>query len=294
MFDNGMPKTPDAHAELRDQARQLRRLHHENRPLVLPNAWDVPSACVFARHPRCRALGTSSAGISAAHGYAEIGYPVGESIPPVEMFDAIARIGRVTRAAGIPLSADLESGYGATPDDVATTIRSALAAGAVGANLEDAGPDGLLEIAHAAERIHAARAAADATGVAMVINARTDVYWRQIGDPADRLDHTIDRLTAYRRAGADCLFAPGVTDPNTIRALVTALDAPLNVLATANTPTVAELRDLGVARLSVGSGPIRAALTHTRHLAAELFDYGTYTTIGQALPYTELAELLRI
>src|SRR2546429_147289 len=144
MPDNGTPENRD---ELRDQAERLRRLHHQNRPLVLANAWDVPSACVFARHPGCHALGTSSAGISAAHGYAEIGYPTGESIPPAEMFDAIARIARVTRAAGIPLSADLEAGYGATPDDVADTIRAALAAGAVGANLEDAESGGLFDVA---------------------------------------------------------------------------------------------------------------------------------------------------
>ena len=125
-----------------------------------------------------------------------------------------------------------------------------------------------------------------------VINARTDVFWRQVGEPAERFDHAVTRLTAYRQAGADCVFAPGITDAGTIAALVAALDVPLNVLSAAGTPPVARLRELGVARLSVGSGPFRAAITHTRDLARELLDDGRYTSIENSLPYQEMAAIL--
>lgn len=276
----------DTRSVLRAQAETLGRLHREDLPLVLPNAWDVPTARVFSRHPRCRALATTSAGISAALGY----HPNGEAIPPMQMLDAV---GRISRAVDVPLSADLESGYGATPGDVAATIRLAVMAGAVGANLEDVGPDGALrDTDDAAERVRAAREATDSLGVPAVINARTDVFWRQVGDPAERFDHAVSRLAAYRQAGADCVFAPGVTDTQTIAALADALDAPLNVLAAAGTPPVHRLRDLGVARLSVGSGPFRAVVTHTRDLVSELLDDGLYTTIENSLPYQEMAAIL--
>lgn len=286
-----MTDHPNAAAPLGARAAELRRLHHEDTPLVLPNAWDVPSARVLATHPRCRAVGTSSAGISATRGYAEIGYPAGESIPRAEMLEEISRI---TAAADLPVTADLESGYGDTPGDVAATITAAVTAGAVGANLEDAACDGgLFALDEAADRIRAARDAAEAAGVGMVINARTDTYWRRIGEPEDRFERTIERLRAYLAAGADCAFAPGLTDPETIAALVAGLGGPLNVLAQPGTPPVAQLRELGVARLSVGSGPARAAVTHTQALAAELFEAGTYSAIDAALPYTELADLLQ-
>lgn len=273
---------------LRAQAETLHRLHQEDLPLVLPNAWDVPTARVFSRHHRCRALATTSAGISAALGYD----PEDEAIPPMQMLDAVARI---SRAVDVPVSADLEAGYGATPADVAVTIRMAVMAGAVGANLEDVGPDGSLrDIDDAAIRIRAAREAADALGVPMVINARTDVFWRQVGDPSEWFDHAVRRLIAYRQAGADCVFAPGVTDETTIADLVNALAAPLNVLAGATTPPVARLRELGIARLSVGSGPFRALITRARDLASELLDDGLYTSIENSLPYSEMTAVLGI
>lgn len=281
-----MPLDTETRSALRAQADTLARLHREELPLVLPNAWDVPTARVFSRHPRCRALATTSAGISAALGY----HPNGEAIPPMQMLDAVARI---SRAVDVPLTADLESGYGATPGDVAATIRLAVMAGAVGANLEDVAPDGtLFDTDDAAARVRAAREAADAVDVPMVINARTDVFWRQVGDPDQRFDHAVSRLRSYRQAGADCVFAPGVTDPQLIAALAGTVDAPLNVLAGAGTPPVARLRELGVARLSVGSGPFRAVVTYAQHLASELLDDGLYTSIENSLPYQEMAAVL--
>ncbi|MEQ3554180.1 isocitrate lyase/phosphoenolpyruvate mutase family protein [Pseudonocardia nematodicida] len=242
-----MPDRPDP----RERAETLRRLHHSDIPLVLPNAWDVPSARVFAAHPRCRALGTTSAGIAATRGY-----PDGEVMGLDEMVEEIRRI---AAAVALPVTADLESGYGAGPVDVAESVTTVIGAGAAGINIEDVdGAGNLFAVAEAAERVGAAREAAGTAGVPIVVNARTDVYWRGIGAPEDRLGHTVERLRAYHSAGADCVFAPGLTDPDTIAELVAALDVPLNVLAGPGLPDVDGLRALGVARLSVGSArPLR-------------------------------------
>ena len=263
---------------LRERAALLHRLHDRGRILVLPNAWDVASARVVveAGFP---AVATSSAGIAAVLGYAD-----GELIGRHEMLGLVARI---ARAVQVPVTADLEAGYG----DAATTVEAALEAGAVGMNLEDSTAAGTLVTAQAhAAQVAAARAAADRQGVHFVINARTDVYLLGIGDPAGRLAEALDRGRAYLAAGADCIFVPGVRDAETIGAL--AKELPINVLAGPGTPSVAALAALGVVRVSAGSAPMRAALTAAKRAVEEMRDRGTYEFAEGILTHAQVNKLL--
>jgi len=256
------------------KAEAFRRMHDRNRILVLPNAWDAMSARIFEA-AGFKAIATTSAGVSYA-----VGYPDGELIPRDEMVAAVARI---ARCVDVPVTADMESGFGRHPDEVAETVRLVIAAGAVGLNLEDTVHGGgrtLHEISAAAERIRSAREAADAAGVPVVINARTDVYLLGIGEKASRFDHAVTRLNAYSAGGADCLYAMGYFDADTIGRLVKAVDGPLNVMGVPGMPPVAELESLGVARVSTASGPTRVAMTATRKSAGDLMRTGSFDVFG--------------
>jgi 2-methylisocitrate lyase-like PEP mutase family enzyme len=246
------------------RAEQLRRLHTDPAILVLVNVWDVASARTVAAVPGCRAIATASWAIAAAHGF-----PDGEAIGRDRM---IGFVGEVAEAVGLPVTADLEGGYGETPAEVGETIARAIAAGAVGCNLEDGVQDGALlrDAQDAAARVAAARERADREGVPIVINARTDVYLRGADDP----EAAILRGQAYVRAGADCVFVPGVTDPRTIAALVEGIGAPVSVLARPGSPSVTELQELGVARVSFGPGPMGAALAALARTASDLLAGG--------------------
>jgi len=252
------------------QASHFLALHHGSEPLILPNAWDVISARLVedAGFP---AIATTSAGVAWSLGYAD-----GQRVSRDEMLAAVARI---TRAVRVPVTADLEAAYGPRPEDAADTARGAIKAGAVGFNFEDTSGDPkqpLLDIPLQVARIRAARAAADELGVHLVINARTDVYLDEVGPPDTRFAEVVRRLTAYRDAGADCLFAPGTADRDTIAALVEAVRAPLNVLATPASPTVADLARLRVARISLGGGVFRTALGLTKRRLADLRQHGRF------------------
>ena len=253
-----------------DKARDFRNRHLAPPILVLPNAWDAASARVFetAGFP---AIATTSAGVAWA-----CGYPDGAFIPPGEMIDAI---GRIAAAVDVPVTADIEHGYGGTVADVVRTVEQVIEAGAVGINLEDSLPGvrgGLEAVGLQMEKIRAIRDLAAATGVPLVINARTDVYLHAIGAPESRFDETIRRARAFREAGADCCFVPGVRDAETIERLAGAIGGPLNVLAGPGTPPAAELQRLGVARVSVGSGPMRTVIGQLQEMAAALRDRGTF------------------
>jgi 2-methylisocitrate lyase-like PEP mutase family enzyme len=270
-----------------DKAELLRSLHRAPPILVLPNAWDAATARVFeaAGFP---AVATTSAGVAAS-----LGYPDGGAVPANEMIEAVARI---ARAVHVPVTADIENGYAAGPDAVADMVLRVVAAGAVGVNLEDYMPGApeLIDVTLQADKIKAVVRATEIAGVRVVVNARTDVFLREIGEPGRRLDVAIERGKAYLAAGADCIFVPGARDPATISALVAAIGGPINILATAGAPPVGELEKLGVARVSVGSGPMRAALALVRDVARELKTRGTFTTFTtNAFPYDELNELMR-
>ncbi|MGW2871552.1 isocitrate lyase/PEP mutase family protein [Kitasatospora sp. NPDC001225] len=262
----------------RERARLLRELHRPGEPLVLANAWDVPSARLVAA-AGARAVATASASVSWSLGSAD-----GGGADPGQV---LARTAQVVRAVDLPVTADLEGGYADTAAGVGETVAALLATGAVGVNLEDEGRPP----AEAAERIAAARAAADAAGVPLFVNARTDVFLRGIGAPEGRLDDAVHRLRAYVEAGADGVFVPGVSDPETIAALVGAVPAPLNVLAGPGSPAVAELAKLGVARISLGPGLAEVAYAAVRRAAEEVYGSGTFTALSEGLGYPELNRL---
>jgi 2-methylisocitrate lyase-like PEP mutase family enzyme len=266
--------------ELRESAERLLALHR-GPILVLPNAWDVASARVVeeAGFP---AVATSSAGVAAV-----LGYPDGERVPRDEMLGMVSRIARAVR---VPVTADLEAGYGSA----GATVEAALRAGAVGMNLEDGRRDekALATVEEHAASVREARAAADRLGVHFVINARTDVYLARVGPEAERFDHALRRAAAYLAAGADCIFVPGVRDAETIGRLAAAIRGPLNVLAGPGTPPVAKLASLGVARVSAGSNPMRAALTAARCAVEEMRDRGTYSFAEGILTHAEVNALL--
>jgi 2-methylisocitrate lyase-like PEP mutase family enzyme len=271
---------------LHDHALRFRALHAGDDVLRLANAWDVPTARLVAA-TGAAAIATTSAGVAWS-----LGLPDGDRV------DAAAAIERVREIAGVvdlPVSADIESGFAATADGVHDTVSRVIDAGAVGINIEDAahGEDAPLQSpGEHARRVAAARAAADASGVPLFVNARTDTYLLAVGPESGRLRDTLDRAAAYIDAGADGIFVPGVTDPETVAALVDGIDAPLNILVGPGAPSVAELRDLGVARVSLGSAIVRAAYGLTRRGAIELQEHGTYDSLRDELPYGEVNALL--
>jgi 2-methylisocitrate lyase-like PEP mutase family enzyme len=275
-------------AAQRAKAEEFRAMHDRSKILVLPNAWDPMSARVI-EEAGARAIATTSAGVAFS-----VGYPDGEAMPRDEMIAAITRIARVVT---VPLSADIESGFARDAHEVAETVRRVIAAGAVGINLEDAihgGPPALYDLEIAIDRVHAAREAASASGIPLVINARTDVYLLSIGEPDTRFDHAVRRANAYRKAGADCLFVPRIGRPADIERIVAALEGPLNLLAFPGIPTIAELERLGVARLSVGTWPTLAAMSTARKIAGELLGTGTYESMfdGAGVSYPEANRLM--
>jgi 2-methylisocitrate lyase-like PEP mutase family enzyme len=258
----------------RAKAEAFRRMHEGGLILLLPNAWDAASARIF-EDAGFSAVATTSAGASYT-----AGYPDGEAIPRADMVTIVRWIARAVR---VPVTADIESGFGRGPREVGETVRMIIDAGAVGINLEDTvhgAERELYDLPLAVDRIRAARAAAEAAGVPIVINGRTDVYLLGIGEKASRFENAVRRLNAYREAGADCLYPIGYLDVDTIAALVKAISGPVNVIGVPGTPSVAELQRLGVARVSTASGPARIAMTATRNLAAELARNGTFEIFG--------------
>ena len=256
-----------------ERAERFRRMHRGRAILVLPNAWDVASAMLIARQRGCRAVATTSSGVAWSRGY-----PDGERIPPEEMIDVV---GRIARAVDVPVSADLEAGYG----DAAATAKAAWAAGAVGLNLEDSREE--RELVPAEEHAASVRAVHEAVP-GLVINARTDVYLAGLAD----FDETVARGNAYLAAGADCIFMPGVVDGETIGRLAKAIDGPISVLALAGTPPAAELERLGVARVSVGGGLARASLARVEEAAGELLRDGTFGFLENPLSNSALNAML--
>ena len=264
-----------------EKAEALRALHEGPRVLVLANVWDCASARIVAK-AGFPALATSSAAVASVYGY-----PDGQRISRDLM---IEMVGRIARSVALPVSADVEAGYGETTEAAAQTARAVLAAGAVGINLEDTTDDGrLLPLEAQVARIRAARSAAEP----LVINARTDVFGVEGISAPDKMPEAIRRANAYLAAGADCAFVPWVVDPERIAALVRDIRGPLNVLISPRSPPVAELERLGVRRASVGSALARAAYGLTASIARELHDSGTYATLGQgAIPYAEMQQIL--
>ena len=243
------------------RAERLRQLHAGPDLLVLPNAWDALSARAVeaAGFP---VVATTSAGVAEALGYADH-----EQAPVEEMLAALRRI---ASAVAVPVTADMEAGYGLDPAELAERV---IAAGAVGLNLEDSDhrPGRLLVDAEAqAERLAAVKAAGQRARVDLVLNARIDVHLRQVGAPEHRLEEALRRARLYRQAGADGVYPIGVCDEPTIRAFLEQLSAPLNILVRPGCPPLAHLAILGVRRASLGPFLVRASVQHLRQLLDQL------------------------
>jgi 2-methylisocitrate lyase-like PEP mutase family enzyme len=244
-------------------------MHAAGAPLVLVNAWDVASARIIEA-AGARAIATTSAGVAWS-----LGAPDGDAL---DRELAIGLVARLAPAVSVPVTADIESGFGETPAQVADTVRAVLTAGAVGVNIEDAAPGGgaLRQVDDQCARLAAARVAADGAGVPLYVNARIDTFLSGAGEATD----TVARATAYLEAGADGVFVPGVSDPDTIKTLVAKIPAPVNILAGPGSPSIAELASLGVARVSLGSAVAESAYAVARRVAEEAFDRGTYESLA--------------
>jgi 2-methylisocitrate lyase-like PEP mutase family enzyme len=238
-------------AELAAAAATLRGLHVPGRPLVLANIWDAASARL-AEAAGFPVVATSSGAVAESLGYAD------HQNAPVD--DMLAAATRIVRAVAVPVTVDAEAGYGLTADDL---VRRLLAAGAVGANLEDSdhGTGGLTDVAAQADWLASVRAAADRSGVPLVVNARVDVFIRAQGtDEHTLLADAVARARAYLAAGADCVYPIGLRDQDVLRRLVAEVaPAPVNVMTVPGGPPVAGLAELGVARVSMGTSVWRAA-----------------------------------
>lgn len=266
------------------RAEALRQMHDRRDILLLPNAWDAGSARLLATHD-FHAIATTSGGVAWALGYAD-----GEQAP----FDEIlAVVRRIVRVVDLPVTVDFESGYGTTPAAVATSTHAVIATGATGINLEDGMPGHgpLRSIEDAATRIRAAREAATADGVPLVINARIDNWMHPTDDPAAPLADATARARAYLVAGADCVYPIGLSDPRTIKTFIGAVDAPVNVMAGAGTPPLAELAKLGIARVSTATWFTALALGTVDQAARTMLETGTFDALATDFSYMDAQNL---
>ena len=273
--------------ESHNPAEAFRRLHIPG-PLVLPNVWDASSARIIER-AGAPAIATTSAGVSWA-----LGHQDGHGLSRAQ---ALSSLRAITAAVEVPVSVDIEGGYGrGTPEDVAETVEAVLALGVVGINLEDSpgrADAPLVEPEAQAVRIAAAREAARRAGAGLFLNARTDVFLAQAGEPEGRLTQALTRAAIYLEAGADGIFVPGVTDEKTLSALVAGIEAPVNVMAGPGSPSVKELENLGVARVSLGPALSLGALGYLEAAAKEVLRDGTYGHLETGLSFAEVAELFQ-
>jgi 2-methylisocitrate lyase-like PEP mutase family enzyme len=272
------------HSSARDRLRAFRELHEGPQILVLPGVWDVVSARVFAA-AGFPALGTTSAGVAWS-----LGRATGEDAPWPLFLDVCRRIAAAVR---VPVSFDLESGFGTRPEIVRERVQEAIEAGACGVNLEDGFIDRSFADAGALEeKIAAVRELCRELEIPLFVNARTDVYLGGIGDETKRLDETLRRALRYAQAGADGIFVPGLAEVEAIRILAREIPRPLNIYAGAGVPSAARLAELGARRVSMGCGPLQALLARACTIAEATRRDGEWTSFTEgALEYAEAAAL---
>jgi 2-methylisocitrate lyase-like PEP mutase family enzyme len=273
---------------LRDQAEAFCRQHRAGDMVVLPNAWDPGSAALMA-DAGFPVIATTSAGIAFARGCCD-----GERMGRAGMLDCVAAI--VARSP-VPVTADLEAGYGPAPEDVAETVSQAIAIGLVGCNIEDSDPRSgrLFDRDLAIARIRAGREAADRLGMPFALNARTDPYLVGQGDAEASFAESVRRANAYLAAGATCAYVPGPGDRATVERLVAAIDGPLNILAgRAGRPgmTLDELRRLGVRRVSIGGSLMLSVLTHVRQVLTDISERGDFSYAVTAITNREMNAMM--
>lgn len=273
----------------KEKAELFLELHHDDDVLVLLNSWDPGSsklveACGF------KAIATTSMGISAS-----LGYPDCQAIPFEEMLGAVKKI---SRSVTLPVTVDIEGGFGKDIKQIVNNIEKVLSTGIVGINLEDSvnlNPK-LMDESEFCERISAIRKLTDSRGIHLVINARTDAFLTASGSSEECLAESIKRGNKYRVAGADCIFVPNVVQADMISALVKEINAPINILsnptnAAGLAPPVKQLKDLGVARLSVGSSVMKSTLLLIKNIAEEMLQKGSYDNLSEAS--SPAAEVIR-
>ncbi|WP_368296960.1 isocitrate lyase/phosphoenolpyruvate mutase family protein [Cytobacillus firmus] len=271
------------------KANTFHRLHQQSSTFVLPNAWDVISAKMFEE---CgfKAIGTTSAGIAASLGYLD-----GQSIPLNKMVETIENI---AKSVNVPVSADIEAGYGVTVEEILETVKAVAAAGAIGINLEDGTGDPnrpIFDISSQVEKIAAIKELSESSNMRLFINARTDLFWLNAGDSSTRLREAVMRAKAFQDAGADCIFIPGLTDRKDIKKIREEVPCPINLLIDPEMPSISELSEIGIERLSCGSVPFRATLTYLRTISEEIVNRQTFhqMTNGDVLSYRRLTEFMK-
>lgn len=261
----------------KEKAELFLKYHYDNEILVLLNSWDNGSSKLIEAIGY-KAIATTSMGVAAS-----LGYPDCEVITLSEMLEVITGI---VKSVKVPVTVDIEAGYGNNTDEVIRSVKKIIGTGIVGINIEDSidlSPT-LIDENEFCERISAIRALSDSLGFHLVINARTDSFYTSSGSQQEKLSESIKRGNKYREAGADCIFVQPVSDRETIKTLVKEINAPINILAnptigTGSPLTIKELQDLGVARVSLGSGLMKATLALVKKVADELNGKGTYNLL---------------
>ncbi len=269
----------------KDKAQDFRGLHHGKRILILPNAWDVPSARVF-ENEGFPAVATSSAGLMIS-----LGYPDGEVMGRNEF---VSTIGRIARVLSVPLSVDIVAGFGKTTQEVVATVKAILQAGGIGINIEDFAhaTKKLFPVERQVEHVKAIRRLGEIVGVPLVINARTDALRFGTGDDEAKFEEAVRRATAYRDAGADCVYPMGLTEAGSISRFVKELDFPINVMVRKGLPPVSDLERLGVARVSFGPSASYATMGLLKRASKEVLEKGTYQNlVDAAISFDELNSL---
>lgn len=270
--------------EQKTKAKMFAELHCKKEPFILANAWDAASAKIFEK-AGFSAIGTTSAGIAASRGYRD-----GQNIPFSEMLDQIKQI---LSAVTLPVSVDIEAGFGKNNEEIVENIKKLVALGAVGINFEDGTGDEaapLLPVDVQVSKIGAIRSAISSEH--LWINARIDVFYLGLMEKEAALKETVKRANAYLEAGADSIFVFAVNDKDLIAALAREIKGPLNLLANPKLPSINELKDLGVSRISLGSGAQRATMGLLEEISRELLDLGTYRSLtNKAISYDALQEL---
>lgn len=266
-----------------EKARTFQKLHKEKRMFVIPNSWDAGSAFVYEKQG-FSCVATSSAGVAYA-----LGYPDGEGITLDDLAQVVAHI---VRRVDIPVSADFERGYAEEPEKVKENARRLLNAGAVGFNIEDGVPEGapgekLSPLELQLDKIRALVELKEESGVDFVINARTCAYWLNVGSAEEMFEIAVERGNAFRRAGADCVFVPGAIDEATVTMLVNAINAPLNTILSGKFHDFRKLDEIGVRRLSVGSGPARCMCEQMIRLADDLRNENPARILSCAFGYDD-------
>ncbi len=270
-----------------EKAQRFLNLHTRAGCFLMPNAWDAGSAKMLVASG-FTTIGTTSAGIAFALGHPDNAFCSAQARVNKEAM--LAEIKAIAQAVAVPVNADLEGGFGDSPADVADAIKAAIAAGAVGGNIEDytgIKDKPLYDISLSVERIQAAREAIDSSGIPFVLVARTD---RLNINQDNGFAQAVQRANLYREAGADCLFLPGASDVATVSKLVQEIDGPLNVVMGLNGSdvSVAQLKDIGVRRISIGGSLARALYFKMRQAAEEMLHRGTFTYAEEQISQTEL------